>query len=105
MFQRSIANLHKTVVSSVLEDSHFQASLAIDIMDRNLYEQANDCRWRALTSSFRELLAESELSESGRDHIPSILAYINGLYTVYTNLIVFDANGRIVAVSKPDEVS
>jgi len=105
VFQRSIANLHETVVSSVLEDSHFQASLAINIMDRNLYERANDCRWWALTSSFRELLAEEEISESGKERISSILAYINSLYTVYTNLIVFDADGRIVAVSNPGETS
>lgn len=105
VFQRSIANLHETVVSSVLEDSHFQASLAINIMDRNLYERANDCRWWALTSSFRELLAEEEISESGRKRISSILAYINSLYTVYTNLIVFDVGGRIVAVSNPSEAS
>jgi chemotaxis signal transduction protein len=103
VFQRSIANLHETVVSSVLEDSHFQASLAINIMDRNLYERANDCRWWALTSSFREILAEQEISESGRERISSILVYINSLYTVYTNLIVFDADGRIVAVSNPSE--
>lgn len=105
VFQRSIANLHETVVSSVLEDSHFQASLAINIMDRNLYERANDCRWWALTSSFRELLAEQEISESGKARISSILAYINSLYTVYTNLIVFDADGRIVAVSNSGETS
>lgn len=103
VFQRSIANLHETVVSSVLEDSHFQASLAINIMDRNLYERANDCRWWALTSSFRELLAERDISESGQERISSILAYINSLYTVYTNLIVFDVDGRIVAVSNPCE--
>lgn len=105
VFQRSIANLHETVVSSVLEDSHFQASLAIDIMDRNLYERANDCRWWALTSSFRELLSEGEVSESGKERIACILAYINSLYTVYTNLIVFDANGKIVAVSNEAETS
>lgn len=105
VFQRSIANLHETVVSSVLQDSRFQASLAIDIMDRNLYERANDCRWWALTSSFRELLSEGEVSKPGRARISSILAYINSLYTVYTTLIVFDASGHIVAVSNPDETS
>lgn len=105
VFQHSIDNLHETVVSSVLEDSHFQASLAIDIMDRNLYERANDCRWWALTSSFRELLAEDVISESGKEHISNILAYINSLYTVYTNLIVFDVGGRIVAASNPGEAS
>ncbi len=44
VFERSIAQLHQTVVSSILNDVKFLASLAIDIMDRNLYERANDCR-------------------------------------------------------------
>ncbi|PPC90155.1 MAG: hypothetical protein CTY34_08825 [Methylobacter sp.] len=103
VFQHSIDNLHATVVSSVLEDSHFQASLAIDIMDRNLYERANDCRWWALTSTFRELLAAPQLSSEGKTQITDILFYINSLYTVYTNLIVFDSAGRIVAVSNAGE--
>ena len=45
VFESSIGNLHQNVVSAVLEDVAFQAALAADIMDRNLYERANDCRW------------------------------------------------------------
>jgi len=41
VFERSIANLHETVVSSILQECQFLASLAIDIMDRNLYERAH----------------------------------------------------------------
>ena len=103
VFQRSIANLHETVVSSVLEDSRFQANLAIDIMDRNLYERANDCRWWALTSTFREILSASEVDEQGKKRIAAILNYINSLYTVYTNLFVFDLSGNILAVSNANE--
>ena len=101
VFERSIANLHETVVSSILQDSRFLAALAIDIMDRNLYERANDCRWWALTTTFRELLARPERSPEDVGEISRILDYINGLYTVYSNLFVFDAQGRIVAVSRP----
>ena len=50
----SLSNLNQTIISSILKDSEFLSSLAIDIMDRNLYERANDCRWWALTSYFRE---------------------------------------------------
>ncbi|GAB4062063.1 chemotaxis protein CheW [Uliginosibacterium sediminicola] len=103
VFERSINNLHQTVVSAILQDSCFQAALAIDIMDRNLYERANDCRWWALTSVFRELLAEPHLPADAEARIGEILAYINGLYTVYSNLVVFDVEGRIIAVSNPAE--
>jgi chemotaxis signal transduction protein len=101
VFERSIGNLHETVVSAILDNSCFLASLAIDIMDRNLYERANDCRWWALTSAFRASLAAG-VDEPGAQAIGEILAYINGLYTVYDNLLLFDRDGRVVAVSNPE---
>lgn len=105
VFARSIANLHETVVSAILQDCRFLASLAIDIMDRNLYERANDCRWWALTSAFRAILARPEVTADDQARITAILQTINGLYTVYSNLIVFDARGKIVAVSQPNEAA
>jgi chemotaxis signal transduction protein len=99
VFEGSIADLHETVVASLLQDNEFHAALAIDIMDRNLYERANDCRWWALASVFAELLSRPQPSEEDAQAIGAILRTINGLYTVYTNLIVFDAGGRIVAAS------
>lgn len=74
-------------------------------MDRDLYERANDCRWWALTSAFRELLVKERLTDDDAERLSSILRTINGLYTVYANLIVFDRRGQIVAVSQPDEAS
>ncbi len=103
VFEESIDNLHKTVISGLLNDVEFQAALAVDIMDRNLYERANDCRWWALTSDFRKILAQTERSEQEQQKIAEILRYINGLYTVYTNLLVFDRSGKILAVSNAKE--
>lgn len=101
VFESSIANLHETVVSALLQECRMLAALAIDIMDRNLYERANDCRWWALTSLFREVLsAGQDISPAQSAQIGSILRTINGLYTVYAHLLVFDANGRIIAVSQ-----
>jgi chemotaxis signal transduction protein len=101
VFERSIANLNETVVSTLLQNSRFLASLAIDIMDRNLYERANDCRWWALTTLFREKLAQASFSAQDLTQIAATLSYINGLYTVYSNLILFDAQGRLLASSQP----
>ena len=101
VFERSIGNLHETVVTAILQNSRFLASLAMDIMDRNLYERANDCRWWALTSAFRERLA-GRMDDEGARAIGDILTYINGLYTVYDNLMVFDRQGRVIAVSNPE---
>ena len=105
VFARSIANLHETVVSAILQDSRFLASLAVDIMDRNLYERANDSRWWALTSTFRDILAAPGMPADGAERIAAILRTINGLYTVYSNLIVFDTQGRVIAVSQANDTN
>jgi chemotaxis signal transduction protein len=99
----SLSNLNETILSSILTESKFLSSLAIDIMDRNLYERANDCRWWALTSYFREAFDDKNSIISKKDEITSILKYINDLYTVYTNLLVFDKDGKVIAVSNESQ--
>jgi len=103
IFEQSIGNLHRTVIDSILSNVWFWAALAVDIMDRNLYERANDCRWWALTSAFKRILDKQKIEEEDKEKIIGILQYINGLYTVYTNLFVYDSFGCIIAVSNPTE--
>ncbi|RBQ28451.1 chemotaxis protein CheW [Aliarcobacter vitoriensis] len=95
----SLDNLNQTIISSILKDCEFLSSLAIDIMDRNLYERANDCRWWALTSYFKEALEDNLAINQKEENLGSILKYINSLYTVYTNLILFDKEGKVIAIS------
>ena len=102
LFQSSVSNLFSTVVSTSLVDTSFLASLCVDIMDRNLYERANDCRWWALDSTIRRILAKDEISSANKKQLSDILTYINDLYTVYSNLFVFDKNGTVIAVSNPN---
>lgn len=102
VFASAIANLYKAVISSTLFDCGTQAALAIDILDRNLYERANDCRWWALTPCFREILAQPGNIDAGqRARLTDVLRRINALYTVYSNLMLFDGSGKVVAVSNP----
>jgi chemotaxis signal transduction protein len=103
VFSRAIRNLHETIVSTYMSDVEFMASLAIDIMDRNLYERANDCRWWALTSEFSRILSLSHIDAAEAAKAEKILQYINNLYTVYTNLVLYDRSGKVIAVSNPDE--
>ncbi len=100
VFSRSIGNLQTTVISALLSDSRFLAGLAIDIMDRNLYERANDCRWWALDPAIRRFTSQGG-SEATTIGLEKVLSYINGLYTVYSNLIVFDVEGKVLSVSNP----
>lgn len=101
VFDASIGDLYRTVIAAILEKCRSHAAFAIDVMDRNLYERANDCRWWALDATFAKVLAEP--SPEGFRSCGNVLAAINALYTVYSNLILFDATGRIVAVSQPEQ--
>ena len=103
VFSESIQRLQNTVLSSWLTGVRTVAELAVDIMDRNLYERANDCRWWALTTSFRQLLNKEMLNKEEQNSLSSILAYINQLYTVYFNLYLYDSKGKILAVSNPGQ--
>ena len=77
------------------------ARLAADILDRNLYERANDCRWWALSPVLRAGLAAGDAG-SGGEHaaMGRVLDHINGLYTVYSRLVLFDGQGSVRAASR-----
>lgn len=83
------------MLASGLRDTEFVSHLLVDLLDRNLYERADDCRWWALSPALRSLLAGA-LPERG-ERMERILQYINSLYTVYTALVVYDRSGTIVA--------
>ena len=100
IFDISIANLTKTII---LNNATYIASLMVDIMDRNLYERANDCRWWALTQDFKDILSSNSIDKTNNPKLTQILKYINNLYTVYTNLFIYDNNGIIVSVSNEEE--
>jgi chemotaxis signal transduction protein len=100
VFERSIEELHETVVSSVMHDSRFLASLAIELLARNFYERANDCRWWALNPTFGAHLAGA--SGVSDEAATQVLRHINSLYTVYHAIVLFDSQQRIVASSRPD---
>jgi chemotaxis signal transduction protein len=98
VFERSIGELHETAVSAVLDDSEFMASLAVELFARNLYERANDCRWWALNGTLIGTLAGREGCDPKA--ASDVLSHINSLYTVYTNIVLFDVERRVVAVSR-----
>jgi len=97
LFAQSINDLYETVLASRLQDSEFVSHLLVDLLDRNLYERSDDCRWWAVTPELRAAFASPELNSSTVARITDILEYINELYTVYTRIFVYDHSGRIVA--------
>lgn len=98
VFSHSVEELAHTVLHSQLEELVMLARQALDIMDRNLYERANDCRWWAHNEKFQDLLQHPD-SEKLREATKE-LAYINDLYTVYSNIYLYDNTQRIVCSAR-----
>jgi len=99
LFAQSIGDLYDTALAARLRNGEFMSHLLVDLLDRNLYERANDCRWWALTPELRRTLAEPERDWEKVNALNGMLDFINGLYTVYTRIFVYDEEGKIVAAS------
>lgn len=97
---RAIQDIHRTSLARARRQTRELARLAADIMDRNLYERANDCRWWALSPVLRAQLA-ADAPDAGE--MARVLDGINRLYTVYSRLVVFDAQGVVRATSRGSE--
>ncbi|MBL8327319.1 MAG: chemotaxis protein CheW [Rubrivivax sp.] len=95
---RAIGELYRTAMGRTQQQASELARLAADIMDRNLYERANDCRWWALSPVVRRVLSLPR-DEAGTRELQGVLAYINSLYTVYTRILAFDGAGVIRGIS------
>ena len=100
VFTRSIDDLQTMTIRSQLDDCQFSAALAMNILDRNLYERANDCRWWALDPLLRGLLDDADAVDREMQ-LTERLSAVNDLYSVYDSLLLFDAAGVVVAVSRP----
>jgi chemotaxis signal transduction protein len=96
----AIRDLSRTSLERSRHQARELARLAADIMDRNLYERANDCRWWALSPVLRGAMAQP--GSANWNALNAVLNHINGLYTVYSRLVVFDTGGRIRAASGAD---
>ncbi|MGE8685716.1 MAG: methyl-accepting chemotaxis protein [Achromobacter sp.] len=72
----------------------------IETMDRNLYERSCDVRWWATDSSLVNVLEQPDAQAAG--HASRRLGVILDSYTVYLDLWVADAQGRVVASGRPD---
>lgn len=72
---------------------------AVEIIDRNLYERSCDVRWWATDSAMVQALEAP--SGASAAHASERLATILRSYTVYLDLWVVDAAGRVVANGRP----
>ncbi len=72
----------------------------IEIIDRNLYERSCDVRWWATDSAVVDCLAQE--SAEAANFACKRLGVILDSYTVYLDLWIADAEGRVVACGRPD---
>ena len=105
VFDAAIQELRGLLLAGRRAEMKAHAGLAVRIMDRNLYERANDCRWWALSEELAHALEDlqargaPEQSAAAAQRAAQILAHLNSLYTVYRRVALFDRQGRVVAVS------
>ncbi|MDP3746923.1 MAG: methyl-accepting chemotaxis protein [Phenylobacterium sp.] len=72
---------------------------AIEIIDRNLYERTCDVRWWATDSAVVACVADP--SEAASRFASDRLKVILDAYTVYLDLWICDAKGKVVATGRP----
>ncbi|MBT2774592.1 cache domain-containing protein [Halomonas sp. ISL-60] len=100
LFEQSISTLRRGMSLTAIADATMRAFSMVSIMDRNLYERANDARWWALDERIRkQLRAASKGNKQALAELAEVISAINRLYTVYTNILLFDREGTIVSVS------
>ncbi len=79
------------------------ALVNVDLIDRNLYERTCDVRWWATDPSLVSALSENT-SESAA-YASQRLGVILKAYTVYFDLVLCDASGKVIANGKPESYS
>ncbi|MCR2747536.1 chemotaxis protein CheW [Limnobacter parvus] len=98
LFTNSLHDLVQTEINGFQIEQQARAMLAIDLMDRNLYERANDCRWWALNPTLRDALVQIN-DTAARARAMDCLKHIHSLYTVYTNILLLDRTGHVMCDS------
>lgn len=75
------------------------AQTLVQLIVRNLFERTADVRWWATDDAFVKCLEEK--TPEAAEYAVKRLGVINQLYTIYSNLVLTDLTGKIVAVSRP----
>jgi hypothetical protein len=75
------------------------AQTLVQFIVRNLFERTADVRWWATDSALWEALEQPSTERA--QHAATRLGVINRFYTVYLDLVMTDAEGRVVASANP----
>ncbi|MBO3759517.1 methyl-accepting chemotaxis protein [Ciceribacter sp. L1K22] len=75
------------------------AQTLVQFIVRNLFERTADVRWWATDPALWQALQEP--TETAADYAAERLGVINRFYTVYLDLVMTDAKGKVVASANP----
>jgi hypothetical protein len=95
-----LETLGRLIIGQLRGDRLIDLALnAIEIVDRNLYERTCDVRWWATDKAVVDCVSDPrpELASHAADRLSVIL----GAYTVYLDIWLCDANGKVLAHGKP----
>lgn len=92
--------------TTILQDKEYNrlaemSQTLVQLIVRNLYERTADVRWWATDDALFRCLKSMEKVEI--DHATYRLGLINRFYSVYLNLILVGADGKIIACSQPEK--
>ena len=96
LIELSISNLQKIIDESTENDVKGLISFIMDTLLRNLYERVNDVRWWAMTPLFQNELSKPNPSVSD---LNIKLKEINDLYPMYSDIFLYDIDGKIIVSS------
>ncbi len=100
--RQSIEQLMTLISGNVLGTRLADISLnCLDLIDRNLYERTCDVRWWATDASIVEAL--SKPSPQSYEYASKRMGIILNAYTVYSDLVLVDKHGIVVANGRPDQ--
>jgi len=98
-----LGDLGERLVSQVRGQRLADLSLnAVELIDRNLYERSCDVRWWATDSAIVDACT-SPADSAWAEYASKRLGVILDSYTVYLDLWVADAKGRVIANGRPSK--
>ena len=100
--KRSIEQLMSLISGNVLGTRLADIALnCLDLIDRNLYERTCDVRWWATDASIVDAI--SNPSPQTHAHASKRMGIILNAYTVYSDLVLVDNQGVVVANGRPEQ--
>lgn len=96
--QKETSNLSAQFVEAEHSRLYEMSQTLVQLIVRNLYERTADCRWWATDAAFTQGLEHP--TPEAIEYAKERLGVINRFYSVYSDLVLADKTGKIIASSQ-----